>query len=496
MSGQLIPYPQFIAGSYAPRSKAADVEITRNLFVEKVESQAGKNAAQVVFYRKPGYKLLYTLPTGPNQGGYRLNNRVWRVAGNVVYEIFQDFTFAARGNINAPPNGQYLTFAANSAGSVPASGTGDQIMIVSPPNAWIVDNLANTVTQVTDSEFVAAQTGTMVDGFLVANVPNSSKWQTSNFEDGLTWPGLLQQNTSDYPDNLLAVDNFYHYLLLFGLTRSEVYVNSGSNSALWVRYEGSYTYQGIAAIWSRVKIANSIYYIAQNENGTGIWVKLENFVPKRMSNHGIEDAMQAYPRIDDCYAYGVQIGGHHLVVAHFPSANNGEGDTWVYDENTDYWVQWGSWNVNTASYGCEIGRFHTFEFGLHAVGDFRNGNVYDMSQNYATDNGAMLRWMRRAPHLYAQNVRLAYWQLIFDMQVGSADQGAAPVIGYRWSEDGGETWSNEGTASTGAVGRFKQRVTTDGMGAGRDHVFEVFGSDPTPEMCMSNAWLFVEKLKN
>jgi len=48
----------------------------------------------------------------------------------------------------------------------------------------------------------------------------------------------------------------------------------------------------------------------------------------------------------------------------------------------------------------------------------------------------------------------------------------------RWSDDCGETWSNQLTASMGKVGEYKKRVKFFRLGQARDRIFEISISDP------------------
>lgn len=485
MPGILVPYPEFVGGTYTSRaSRAGDNEISFNLYSETIESRAGKNTG--LMYRTPGLDLWCLLPTGPTQAEYELNGRAWVVSGNIVYETFEDKTFIARGAISPPPPGQYVSITANSA---------SELMIVTPPNGFILNTVSNVLTQITDAGFLGGVTGTMIDGFFVANAPNTAKFSVSNFQAGLVWNGINQQATQDYPDNLVAVDNFTHYLALFGGNRSEVYYNTGSNSTIFARYEGSYMYVGLAAAWSRVHIDNTIFFLGRNENGTCILYRLEGFSPKRVSDYSFENAVQQYPRVDDAVSYGYQEAGHHFYVIHFPSANGGLGATWALDINEGKMAQRGFWDTSIGQYKAALGRFHMFAFGKHLVGSYLDGSVYEQNLNFATDAGNPIRWLRRFPHVYKQNVRLFYRQFIVDMQVGDAPatgQGSDPQIVLRWSNDGGATWSNEVTQGTGALGQYRKRVTFSGLEATRDRVFEMFGTDPIQNLCLTNAQLFVE----
>ena len=58
--------------------------------------------------------------------------------------------------------------------------------------------------------------------------------------------------------------------------------------------------------------------------------------------------------------------------------------------------------------------------------------------------------------------------------------GWQPLIGLRFSDDGGQTWSNDKVAYAGHTGQYGWRVIWRQLGSGRDRVFEVYGQDPIP----------------
>lgn len=517
--GQLVPYPQFIGGTYANRAfVAGDVERSINCYPSTIESGAGKN--RYTLTRRPGLSLGCALPTSPLQALYSIGDLTIAISGGVVYNIqaVNPPTFVSIGTVPEPVSGNYYSIAANN----------NQILILcndATGSGYIVP-YSPTVTapvKITSDGFTRGMTCTQVDGYFIANQGNNSTFQVSNLNDGTTWQGINDQNTNDYPDALSCVVNFLHYLQLFGTSHSEAYYDTGSNSTIFARYEGSYQYIGIAAPWSVAYLDNSVFWLGQDDRGQLIVYRLDGFTPKRVSDYSFESAVQQYPRLpsgqtgqyrglspsaSNAYAYSYQEGGHLFYVISFPNGNAadgtiGAGATWVYDVNEKKWHERAAWVTETTSpfqshYAADIARFHTFGaaagLGIHLVGGGDGtGNVYVMSLANPDDNGKPLRWLRRAPHLYTENVRNFYHQFILNMQVGAANQGQDPMISLQYSQDGGQTWSAELQTTTGKVGEYKHRVVWDQLGFGRDYVFQVFGSDPTPSMVMSDAYLYLSQ---
>jgi hypothetical protein len=148
--------------------------------------------------------------------------------------------------------------------------------------------------------------------------------------------------------------------------------------------------------------------------------------------------------------------------------------------------------------------------GLNLVGDWKNGNVYQLDQLNYTDNGDEIRRLRRAPHLISDYQRQYFHELQIHFQPGVglegnitgstsptngvagvgiaglaiagqanlATVGANPQAMLRWSDDGGSTWSNEHWSSIGVQGAYKNRAIWRRLGQSRDRIFEVVVTDP------------------
>ncbi len=68
-----------------------------------------------------------------------------------------------------------------------------------------------------------------------------------------------------------------------------------------------------------------------------------------------------------------------------------------------------------------------------------------------------------------------------------------PQVFLRWSNDGGMTWSTELPASSGAAGQYALRTRWLRLGRGRNRVFEVYGTDPVPQLVLMGVELGAKK---
>jgi hypothetical protein len=209
-------------------------------------------------------------------------------------------------------------------------------------------------------------------------------------------------------------------------------------------------------------------------------------------------------------AYSYQQDGHEFYVLNFPLADT----TWVFDAATRAWHE--RRGLKNGVFTRHRSNCFVNFLGLLVVGDFENGNLYELDLDTFADNGLAQKWLRRWRALpTGQNdfKRTAQHglQLVCETGVGltgygedeellvetgvallvSADiplllgnpftEGADPQVMLRWSDDGGHTWSSEHWRSMGLLGRSQTRVIWRRLGMTnklRDRVYEVSGTAP------------------
>ena len=123
------------------------------------------------------------------------------------------------------------------------------------------------------------------------------------------------------------------------------------------------------------------------------------------------------------------------------------------------------------------------------VGDYQNGKLYSLDHDVYTDDGNVIRRMRRCPHLVSDFNRIFHSSLQIQFQPGVGldgnVQGADPQAMLRWSNDGGSTWSTEHWVSIGKIGKYKNRAIWRRLGQARDRIYEVVITDPVKAVIVS-----------
>jgi hypothetical protein len=462
----------FVGPSYSSQSLNADCQRCLNWYPEAIESGQGKGP--MALYPREGLVLFSQLPTGPVRGEYTVNGRTFAVGGGVLYEVL------ANGTPNA------LTAVVDDGLPVYFAAGATQLAVCSGGNIYVLTLATNVITTVLVGALLGASSQiAFVDGFFLSLIFNSQKIQYSALEDATSWPGSNVFQVSVFPDNVAAIMTDHRELCIFGNTKIVVYYNSGDATNPFVPIPGAFVEQGTIAAASPLRLDNTVMWMGGDERGAGIFWRAEGYRPTRVSNHAVETAWAGYSTISDLITFPYQNNGHSFAVLYFPTANA----TWVFDVATQMWHERDNFIGATGKSQAYLARCHTFNFGKHLVGDWNSGNIYSLSTTVFTDNTLPIRWVRRAPHISAEQQQTYYGSLQVDLEAGLGPQPPlldvsgnprGPTLSLRWSNDGAKTWSNYYDVDCGQAGNYLTRAIWRRLGRARDRVYEISTTDPVP----------------
>lgn len=467
----------FVGASYASQSPNADAESCVNWYVESIESTGGKSA--LALYPTPGLKLLYTLPGSSVSQIFTFNGRSFAVSGGNFCELFAS-SFKYWGAVKPPTTPASITAGPN------------QILIASGGNLYVFDLTANALTPVDMTTLVGPVIQVAYcDGFFIALFANSNEFQVSTPDDATSWNLTDVDKVSVFPDNVTGMSVIYRQLFMFGNKQGTVYYDSGNIFPFDI-VSGGFIEQGAVNYTSISVLDNSLFWMGQDSRGALIAWRANGYSPVRISNHAVEFAWQGYQTISDVISYAYQDQGHTFWVVYFPTASK----TWVYDAATGMWHErkYGEGTLGTTAHRSQC---HTYNFGMHIVGDWATGNVYQMSipkvsgtsWAFCTDFGTPIRRVRRAPHISSEQEWIFHHKMQVDLETGLGPipplldgQGNPrdPQVILKWSDDGGHTWSNEHYAGVGQAGKYLTRVIWRSLGRSRSRIYELIGTDPIP----------------
>ena len=488
-------FPGFIGPSYTSLSVNADAQRCLNLYLEVLESQQGKN--KFALYGTPGLKTFGTpLDNSPVRGLCAGDGRLFVVAGN-----------------NSISGVHYLEV--NSAGAVIRNGgdmpgdNGDGTparMFQNGTVVWIVVGGATyydigglsllTPTYATGGN-VLAKMGAYVDGYFMAQVPDTNTVQISPPLDNTgVWDVLQSFSKESAPDRLLGIWNDHGEIYLFGEETSEVWEDTGNgfNGFAFQRNPSGNMQVGISSPWTAASFHHGVGWLSQDSRGGPVAMFATGFQPTRISTHAVEEKWATYPTAQDAEGYAYTENGHEFWAIHFLSGNA----SWYYDATASEQLGQPIWHER--AYNGTTGRqrqhVHAFAFQKHIVGDYLTGQLWQQDLGTFTDGGAPITRMRTCPHLCSENLRAFGHQLEIEMEVGNGS--LSPTIA--WSNDRGHTFGVEhhGRLSTAqAVGspnaqsvteNYSQRMILDRLGYWRDRIFRFTCSD-NQKIALINAYL-------
>ena len=341
-----------------------------------------------------------------------------------------------------------------------------------------------SVLPATDGPFAGGLTVDVVDNYFIYNKDNSQKWAASDLLSVIT-NGLSYANKDGSPDNLVSIIVDRREIYLLGEMSSEVWIDVGAYPFPFQRIPGTSTQQGIAAKWSCSRFGNSFAYVSRNNRGQAQIVRMNGYFPERISTHAVENSL-VDQTVSDAIAWTYQLEGHEVYVVTFPSIGP-NGLTWAFDNASGMWHKW-LYTNNQNQYERHRGNCCALFQGMVLVGDYQNGKLYQVDPQQYTDDGQLVRRLRRCPHILTDLQRQYFHELQIQFQPGvglPSGQGENPQAMLRWSNDGGSTWSNENWVSIGQQGKYKNRAIWRRLGWARDRIFEVVVTDPIKAVIVS-----------
>jgi len=497
-----------ITGSISGTTLTATA-VTGTIYIGQTVQGVGVASGTVIVALGQGTVLSETIATAGT--GYAVNDTVTVLGGvygtnPATYTVTSIGAGGAVTGLTRTNSGSYTSTPTNNVStSTNGGGTGLTLTLTFGTGAGGIGTYVISASQTVASEtmyalnfsilplsdgaFNAANTVDIVDNYFVYNKPGSQEWAASNPLSPITSP-LSFSSKDGAPDNLVSLIVDHREVYLLGEASSEVWVDVGSFPFPFQRIPGTSTQHGIAAQYSMSRVGNSFAYVSRNVRGQAQIMMMNGYIPQRISTHAVENTLTDQ-YIDDAIAWTYQLEGHEVYVVSFPTLDL----TWAFDIATQMWHKW-LYVDNTNTYHRHRGNCASLFQGQVLVGDYSNGQIYQLDSTNYTDNGQNIRRLRRAPHLVTdlQRQYLEELQIQFQPGVGLTGitqplnnevVGANPQAMLRWSNDGGSTWSNEHWTSIGQIGQYKNRAIWRRLGWSRDRVFEVVVTDPVNAVIIS-----------
>lgn len=342
----------------------------------------------------------------------------------------------------------------------------------------VIDNASVTVldslVRITNAYFLGATTVTFLDQYFVFTKPNSGTYYISALGDGSTGDPTQFANAEANPDNLVGGITIHQEVWLFGTESIEPVYDSGNLAFPLSPIQGSVIEYGCAAAGSIAKASNTVFWLGSDKEG-GLLVWMANgSQPQRISNFGVEFAINEMTNPSDCTAFTYSEDGHYFYVMNFTTDNQ----TWVFDVDLNAWHERLAWNQSTGKYERHWAESHIFCFGKHLVGDYQTGNIYQLTSDAYDDAGTIIRRERTSQYMSDDLEYLYVGEFKLDMQTGvglsaGAPEDMDPKILVSWSDDGGHKFRAPRYLSVGKAGEYNKRVVTRQCGRARQRIWKV-----------------------
>jgi hypothetical protein len=485
-------FSAFCAGSNTERSTSMDAEKSVNLYRSTIEQQG--SAKQAYLLGTPGRRLLGTVDRIGTRGIFTQDGRTWAVIGDQLGEILSwtPFVFNVLGvialdAIHLTRTPQPVSFASDGdGGSQLAIVGGGQLKILH----LVTGALSDPVTLPLSNP--PGMIG-FLDGYFLLSEQDSLRTWFSAIENGGVWDALDFFTRSTASDRIVAMICGNNRVWIFGSETSQAYENVGDPDNPFQPIKGSLFQIGCAAPWAVSVGVNTIRWVGESSRGGAMVYRLDGYTGTRISTHAIEAQLATATTLRDAEAFTYEQDGHLFYALTCPSLGPG-GLTVVLDETEQAWHQRSTWNFHEGRDDLWGVRGHAFVGTRHVVGSRDSGAIAALELDTYDDLGAMLRAVRRAPYLSAENA----WAFIDRVELGiesgvgqTMDPGADPQVELRLSKDSGKTWWSAGTSSLGRIGEYGTCAFWTMLGRARlDRlVFEIVLSDPVKRVLGPGLWI-------
>lgn len=463
------------SGAGSTRSKIAGTGRQVNLYAE-INPEG--SPAPVTYYGTPGLLLWSTVP---GDGVMRLeyvasNGTLFAVRGTKLY----------RYNAGAWVE---LATLGSASGYMMAADNGQQTVFVDgSPNAPVVALDTYTVTAMGGDGWYGADFVFFINGRFVFNKPDTQQFYWTGLYT-TTLDALDFASAEGSPDLIVSMVVDHLELWLFGPTSVEIFYDSGDPDAPFARMQGAFNEVGCSAPFSVNRLDNTIFWLGRDRNGGNVVYRAQNYQPSRVSTHAMESEIATYSTVDDAFAWTYQQDGHAFYLLTFPTAKK----TWCFDVASGLWHE-REYRLSSNETTRHRANCHAYFDGKNLVGDFENGNIYELDLDTYTDNSAEILRLKDFPHITNSGYRQFFRQFVLDCQVAVGNAGLGvpgetdPEVWLSWSDDGGNTWSSTLVQKLGKIGEFWQRVQWNRLGSGRDRVFRI-STTANAKIAMQGAFL-------
>lgn len=431
--------------SYTTRSRRTNIQRLLNLYPE---ANPEGSESPVTLYGTPGLKLWATVGVGPIRGIHLMGNLLYVVSGEDLYTIDTHKSSTLIGGIEG-------------SGNVHMDESGDHVLIATSGRAYAVNQSSIFVLQ--EGNFTGV---TYQDGYGIFPRKSSQDFFVTNLDDMTQIDALdVSQADSDSDRNIGIISN-HRELWIFKNRTIEIFQNVGNPDFPFTRAGAGFIERGCYAPGSIAEEDRSVFWLGDD------WAvyRSQGYQPVRISTPAVELLISNQGDQEAAWAFTYRQEGHVFYVLSFFSL------TLSYDVTTGRWHE-----RETITKGRWSGSRHSFAFAKNLVGDFENGNIYELDLDEYQDDSSTIIRSTVSQALFNKGSRFAVHEYTVELESGvglATGQGSDPMAMLDWTDDFGALWSNEIRSPIGVSGDQSARVRFNRLGSSRHRFMRVQISDP------------------
>jgi hypothetical protein len=458
--------------SQESRSFKVNPQRSVNLFASPERPGA---KSPIVLYPTPGLDLI----AEPTVGIGRSNFVPW--LGNLYGVVDASLVKIAPGDVVTSYTGLSTT-----TGRVSMARGRTQLALADGSFLYSFDGA--TLAKVTDGQApINPSHVAYLDGFFIANNDDSDEFQISAVDDVTAWDAADSASAIGSSDNVDALATTNKDLYLIGASTTEVWTNTGNPDFPFEVYPGGILEVGIIAPHSLVRSVLGLISLAANDEGDAVLIRSVGFQPEVISDPDLTYQINKLTSLTDAFGSIYRRHGRTFYVLTFPT----DDKTFEIDIDTKLWHQRKSNGIGRWR-GAGIGFLNSNFY----VSDYNSGKILKLSDSLYTEDEDTIERERFTQVVHFNNRRFQTHRLMIDVETGVglvSGQGSDPQLMLRYSDDGGNTYSNELSKSIGKIGEYSTRVVFDNLGESRNRIYWLRLTDPV-KFVMTGAYAEVEVL--
>jgi hypothetical protein len=411
---------------------------------------------------------------GSNRGSQVMKGVGYFINGSRLYSVttagvIVDLgTITGSGRISLANNGQFL------------------VIVVPGGDSFAFDNVANTLAQITDIDFISSSTVVFKDGFFVFSAADGSVFFNSALNDPFSYDALDFGTAEINPDRIVALHVNHNELFVGGEETIELFQNVGGSGFPFQRIPGANIQKGVYGRFTLAEFDNTFVFVGGGRNEeAAVWKVTGSSSVQKISTSAIDNAIQKFSEaeISDAFSWTYSEGGNFFVGFTFTSGRI-PSKTFVYDATTSALAGSSTWHERQT--GVTDNRWRVNSMirlgGKLLVGDQIDGRIGELDLETSDEFGDVLFWSKSTSPFSNQGQRSFFGEIELFMQAGeglTTGQGSDPVVRMDFSDDGGRTFSSEFSRNYGKIGVFNKRTIWRRQGdIPNQRVLRFSGSDP------------------